>query len=174
MESDEAATVVKSELEPTARVAPKRSTSSAIWRLLRLAVPSVKRLDIMSLKPGRSAGSFASPDRKASRKLIRGRRLSSTTTRPNPFTSVVSRCCGSFSGRGASGGGIWRRKASVSGISGTVLLFGELKIELGIEPLDCRLGMLLRQAQRATPRIIRGGRHLGQRRSRLFVLARLL
>src|SRR6266481_3312463 len=75
----------------------------------------------MSLKPGRSAGSFASPDRKASRKLIRGRRLSSTTTRPNPFASVVSRCSGSFSGRGASGGGIWRRKASVSGISGTVL-----------------------------------------------------
>src|SRR6266403_241132 len=112
MDSEDAAAGLKSEVDPTDRVAPGRSVSSAIGRLVRVSVPSDKRCDIMSLNPGKFSGSFASPDRKASRKLIKGSRLSSISTNPKPFESVVPNASGRLSGRAASGGGISRRKVS--------------------------------------------------------------
>src|SRR5207237_4423557 len=63
--------------------------------------------------PGNSGGSCASPVRKASRKLTSGRRGCSTKTTRKPFASVHSSPAGRFKGRGASGGGGSRRKASM-------------------------------------------------------------
>src|ERR1051326_379159 len=117
IEMVEAATVVKSAPEPTLRVAPRRSISSASCRLVRVAVPSVSKLESISLSPGNSEGSLASPERIARRKLINGRRLSSTMTSLKPFASVASIGSGILSGRGASGAGICRRKISDSVIN---------------------------------------------------------
>src|SRR6266568_8994201 len=73
----------------------------------------------MSLRPGIAEGSFASPLRKARRKLTNGKCLSSTVTTSNPFDNLVVMGSGSDKGRSASGGGNSRRKVSV-----TILLPG--------------------------------------------------
>ena len=98
--------MLKSEVDPTDNAAPSRSISSAICRLVRVSVPSDKRCDIISLNPGKFSGSFASPDLNASRKLIKGSRLSSISTNPKPFASVALNASGRLSGRDASDGGI--------------------------------------------------------------------
>src|SRR6266581_4492825 len=68
----------------------------------------------MSLRPGIAGGSLASPLRKARRKLINGKCLSSTVTTSNPFDNLVVTGSGSDKGRSANGAGNSRRKVSVT------------------------------------------------------------
>ena len=106
-DSADAPTVTKSEPELTLK---RRAESLDLFGDLHAcparSVPSLIRCDIMSLRPGRSGGSFESPPTNAKRKLTIGRRVSLTTRARSSLASVSSIGAGMFSGRDWSGGGL--------------------------------------------------------------------
>src|SRR5688500_15696013 len=68
---------------------------------------------IADVSPTLSAGSFASPDRNASRYETSGKRSSSKITTRSPFASVVLKAGGILNGTGSSGPGAVCRIACV-------------------------------------------------------------
>ncbi len=98
-------TVERYQPAPLSSVPPSTSAASAICGAVRLAVPLVRSVAVMSARPASFAGSVSDPARTTSSEVTSGRPRRCATTTRKPLSSVVDSGAAMTSGRGAPGAG---------------------------------------------------------------------